>query len=129
METLSLGVIILTIYAGLYYQAGEGDPFMESQPVTWVIFFAVLAPSISFAVNFARKMWVEILKVIANKSAKLFRYATCGMKDLTEFRMQYMEEDTEEGDEDHELKEPAPKEENLNALNKNLDNQVTDKLR
>ena len=28
METLSLTVIIITIYFGLYYQAGEGEPIM-----------------------------------------------------------------------------------------------------
>ena len=30
METLSLFVIIITIYSGLYYQAAAGDPIMEN---------------------------------------------------------------------------------------------------
>lgn len=62
METRSLFVIIITIYFGLYYQAGEGEPLMESDLVTWMIFFAVLIPSIIFVVNFTQKMWIEVLK-------------------------------------------------------------------
>lgn len=96
METMSLFVIIVTIYSGLYYQAGEGDSFMESQIITWLIFAAVLIPSIVFAVNFSRKMWVEILKVAANKSATAFRYMTCGSVVLTEFKLRYMEEDSDD---------------------------------
>ena len=87
METLSLFVIIFTIYAGLYYQAGEGEPIMESQVVSWIIFSAVLIPSILFGINFSGKIWIEILKVVAGKSSKLFRYLTCGTKDLNEFRL------------------------------------------
>ena len=78
METSSLFVIIITIYAGLYYQAGEGEPIMESEVVSWVIFSAVLIPSIFFAINFAGKIRIEILKVVAGKSSKVFRYLTCG---------------------------------------------------
>ena len=91
METLSLGVIILTIYFGLYYQAGEGDSFMASQGVAWTIFFLVLIPSLMFAMNFGRKIWIEILKVVAVKSAKVFRFLTCGSKDLREFKEQHIE--------------------------------------
>lgn len=107
MEALSLFVIILTIYSGLYYQAGEGDELMESQPVTWLIFCAVLIPSIVFAVNFIRKMWVEILKVVAGKSSRVFRFMTCGTKDILEFKLQYMDEDSDAADDaknDLELK-------------------------
>ena len=90
MEILSLGVIILTIYSGLYYQAGEGDAFMESDIVTYVIFLSVIVPSIVFAINFIRKMWLEILKIVANKSAKAFRFITLGTSDLTEFKQRHM---------------------------------------
>ena len=82
METMSLFVIILTIYSGLYYQAGEGDPIMESEFVGWIIFSAVLIPSLVFAINFAGKIRIEILKVVAGKSSKMFRYLTCGSMDL-----------------------------------------------
>ena len=91
METLSLFVIILTIYFGLYYQAGEGEPLMQSQVVTWFIFMAVLVPSLAFIVKFSRVMWIEVLKVVAGKSAKAFRFLTCGSIDITEFRMQHMD--------------------------------------
>ena len=118
MEELSLGVIILTIYSGLYYQAGEGDAFMESQPVTWLIFGAVLIPSVAFSVSFGRKMWIEILKVVAGKSAKCFRFITFGLKDLVEFRMKYMDNDASDEEEkaEHELKEDAPKAANLQGF-------------
>ena len=117
MEELSLGVIILTIYSGLYYQAGEGDAFMESQPVTWLIFGAVLIPSLAFSISFGRKMWIEILKVVAGKSAKCFRFITFGLKDLVEFRMQHMDEESdEEENAEHELKEDVPKATNLQGF-------------
>ena len=104
METLSLFVIILTIYCGLYYQAGECEAVMENQLVTWLIFLGVLVPSIVFAINFSRKMWIEILKQVAAKSVKAFRYLTCGTKDITEFRMQYMvQEESESEQSEQEL--------------------------
>ena len=53
MENISLFVIIVTIYFGLYYQAGEGEPIMQSEVVSWLIFVCVLSPSILFAVNFS----------------------------------------------------------------------------
>ena len=82
METLSLFVIILTIYSGLYYQAAEGEAIMDNQIVTWVIFGAVLIPSLLFAFLFMRKMWVEILKIALAKSASAFRFLTCGSIDV-----------------------------------------------
>jgi len=83
METISLFVIIVTIYFGLYYQAGEGEPIMQSEVVTWLIFICVLSPSIAFGINFGQIMWIEILKVVAGKSARVFRFLTCGSRDLT----------------------------------------------
>ena len=76
---------------------------MESQIVTWLIFAAVLVPAIVFAVNFSQKMWIEILKVVANKSTSAFRYLTCGTKDLTEFKMLYMVDEESEDDEQGEV--------------------------
>ena len=91
---------------------------MESQLVTWVIFAAVLIPSIVFAISFSRKMWVEILKVAVNKSATAFRYLTCGTIDLTEFKMQYMDEENDDdvnGDFD-EIKELPANAEDLKGF-------------
>ena len=99
METLSLSVIIITIYFGLYYQAGEGEPIMQSDIVSWMIFIMVLSPSIMFAVNFSGKMWIEVLKVVAGKSTKAFRFLTCGTKDITVFKMQYMDDGESEEEE------------------------------
>ena len=90
---------------------------MESQPVTWLIFAAVLVPSIAFGISFGRKMWVEILKVVAGKSAKAFRFITLGMKDLTEFRLQHMDEASEDEDKTNvELPEPTPHDQNLQGF-------------
>lgn len=116
METLSLFVIILTIYFGLYYQAGQGDEFMESSAVTWFIFLAVLIPSVTFAVNFSKIMWIEILKVVAGKSAKAFRYLTCGSWDLQQFKaihMDYGSDDDNSEEEEDENKKPPPNDEQL----------------
>ena len=90
MEQMSLFVIIFTIYAGLYYQAGEGDVIVESDFVKWVVFFAVIIPSLVFIVNFIIKIRIEILKVAAAKSTKLFRYLTCGSVNVAEFKLKYM---------------------------------------
>lgn len=53
MENISLFVLIITIYCGLYYQAGRGEAVMELNFVKWTIFFMVLGPSIIFSVYFA----------------------------------------------------------------------------
>lgn len=106
METLSLMVIICTIYFGLYYQAGEGEPIMQSEVVSWMIFTLVLAPSIAFIVNFSQIMWIEILKVVAGKSARVFRFVTCGSRDITTFKMQYMDEVSDDDDSADEIEEP-----------------------
>ena len=120
METLSLFVIILTIYSGLYYQAGEGEPIMESQVVTWIIFCAVLIPSLIFALNFGRKMWIEILKVVSVKSAKAFRFLTCGSVDITEFKLEHNYEPSDDEDKDvgfdFELKQNAAKDSRLQGF-------------
>ena len=81
---------------------------MESDLVTWFIFFAVLVPSIVFAIQFVKIMWIEILKIAASKSAKAFRYLTCGTIDVTEFKERHMD-DEEEQVEVHELAEKKPK--------------------
>ena len=52
MERMSLMVIILTIYCGLFYQAGEGDEVVQSSFFIWIIFFSVLTPTFVFAINF-----------------------------------------------------------------------------
>lgn len=110
METLSLIVITITIYSGLYYQAAAGDSIMESQVVTWIVFFAVLTPSIVFALSFAKKMWYEILKVIAGKSPTAFRFITCGTMDYQEFKKQHIHEhsgDESESDSDSTKAKPT----------------------
>ena len=73
---------------------------MQSDIVSWIIFVMVLSPSIAFAVNFSRKMWIEILKVVAGKSAKAFRFMTCGTKEITLFKLQYMDDGNSEEEED-----------------------------
>lgn len=98
METLSLVVIIFTIYSGLYYQAAASDKVMESNSVTWLVFCSVLIPSIVFAINFVKRMWIEILKIVAGKSSTAFRYFTCGSEDLAEFKKKYMHENEVDDD-------------------------------
>ena len=71
---------------------------MESEPVTWFIFLAVLIPSVAFTISFGRKMWVEILKVVANKSARVFRFITLGTKDLTAFKLKHTAVDSDDED-------------------------------
>lgn len=123
METLSLFVIILTIYCGLYYQAGEGEAVMQNQIVTWLIFCGVLIPSIVFAINFIRKMWIEILKQVSAKSVKAFRFLTCGTKDITEFRLQHMvqESESEQSDVDIDTANRGKKEKTLQGFKAEVD--------
>ena len=91
------------IYVGLFYQAGEGDDIMESDVIQYITFFAVLILSIIFSMNFFKKIWVEILKVAAANNARLFRYMTCGRKDMTEFRADYMDWYNEKNEDEHDL--------------------------
>ena len=99
--------------------------------MTWLIFGAVLIPSLAFSVSFGRKMWIEILKVVAGKSAKCFRFITFGLKDLVEFRMQYMDDDVSEEEDkaEHELKEDVPKAANLQGFRQDEQNHATDRLK
>ena len=60
----------------------------------------MITPSLVFAVNFIHKMRIEILKVAAGKSNKLFRYLTCGSWDLSEFKLKYMIVDSDEDEYD-----------------------------
>ena len=41
-------------------------------------------------------MWIEVLKVVAGKSATAFRYMTCGTKEITAFKLQYMDENSDD---------------------------------
>ena len=93
MESISLFVLIMTIYCGLYYQAGQGESVMQLNFVKWTIFTLVLAPSLVFIIYFAYKMRIEILKIALNKSPKTFRFVTCGFVDINEFREEHMMED------------------------------------
>ena len=66
MESISLFVLIMTIYCGLYYQAGQGEAVMQQNFVKWTIFTMVLAPSLVFIVYFLYKMRIEMLKIALN---------------------------------------------------------------
>lgn len=79
---------------------------MQSEVVSWMIFTLVLAPSIAFIINFSQIMWIEILKVVAGKSARVFRFVTCGSRDITTFKMQYMDEASDDDDSADEGEEP-----------------------
>ena len=93
---------------------------MESQVVTWIIFCAVLIPSLIFALNFGRKMWIEILKVVSVKSAKAFRFLTCGSIDITLFRLEHNYEPSDDDQQDvgyeFELKQNAAKDSRLQGF-------------
>ena len=104
MELLSLGVIILTIYSGLYYQAGQGDTLMQNEIVSYLIFAAVLFPSLIFAANFFKKIWHEILKVVAVKSSRVFRFLTCSAVDIVEFKRMFINEISDDEENEYEKK-------------------------
>jgi hypothetical protein len=93
MERISLFVLILTIYAGLYYQSGKEDAIMQSSAVMWIIFIMVLLPSTSFVLFFLYQMRIEIFKVMIRRSPKVFMFITCGMVDMHKFREQYMQDE------------------------------------
>ena len=88
---MSLLVIILTVYSGLFFQAGEGDTIIKNNLFIWFIFFAVFSPTLVFAVNFVLKMRIEILKVLAQKSTFMFRLITFNSIELRDFKKQYMD--------------------------------------
>ena len=69
MEKISLLVLIVTIYAGLYYQAGQNDAaIMNSAAVQWMIFTMVLVPSLLFTFYFLYSMRIEVFKVLLRKN-------------------------------------------------------------
>ena len=62
-------------------------------------------------------MWLEILKNVAAKSSKAFRFLTCGTVDLINFRLINMEEDSDEDKEqDYELRVNIPHESDLQGF-------------
>lgn len=91
MESLSLLVIVLTIFGGLFYQAGQDETIMALKSVEIAIFLIVFVPTVVFTVNFLLKMRIEILKVAVNKSPKAFRFVTCGFSDINAFRSKYLD--------------------------------------
>ena len=93
MERISLFVLILTIYAGLYYQSGKDDSIMQSSAVMWIIFIMVLLPSTSFVLFFMYQMRIEIFKVLIRRSPKVFMFITCGMVDMHKFRELHMQDE------------------------------------
>ena len=62
LEATSLGVQIMIIYFGLYYQAGKNDEFVSGDFVMWLIFGLIIIVSIQFIAVFAVRMRVEMLK-------------------------------------------------------------------
>ena len=52
-------------------------------------------------------MWIEVLKVVAGKSTKAFRFLTCGTKDITVFKMQYMDDGESEEEEQNPVEDGA----------------------
>ena len=73
--------------------------------MSYIIFAAVLVPSLIFAVNFVKKIWHEILKVVAVKSARVFRFLTCSAVDVLVFRRMYIDDFSD--DESNEYDEKA----------------------
>lgn len=102
MEKISLFVLVITIYAGLYYQTGTEDTFSNNF-VKWVIFIVVISPCILFMVYFCRQMRIEILKVALAKNVKLFRVLSCGCVDPDKFRELHDRHEKEDWEDDEEL--------------------------
>ena len=79
---------------------------MDNDATKYIFFFAVLIPSLIFALKLIKILWIEILKVVASKSPRAFQYITCGTKDITAFKALHMPcvGDEKNGDEDYEEK-------------------------
>ena len=96
---------------------------MKLTAMTYIIFFAVLIPSALFAVSFSKIMWIEILKVVAIKSPRIFRFMTCGTKDVTTFKALHMNcEDDEKDNDNFEVKNSLPREDHLVGFGTGGDN-------
>ena len=93
MEEISLVVLLITIYSGLYYQSGKNDPIMQKQIVKWIIFIMVVLPSLFFTIYFFHRMKIEIFKVLITTNPRVFRYLTCGSVDINKFRLEHMPDD------------------------------------
>ena len=85
LERLSLFVLIITIYCGLFFQAGKTDVFLKNAIVKWVIFLCIFIPSCAFLIYFIDNMRTEVLKMISKRSKFLFRLFTCCRTDWRTF--------------------------------------------
>ena len=94
LEKISLFVLIMTIYCGLFFQAGKEDTVLENSIVKWVIFAMVFIPSCIFLIYFVDKLRTEILRKLVNYKL-FFKIISCGLINLTEFKEDHANDDVD----------------------------------
>ena len=76
---------MITIYCGIYFQAGKGDDILKNSIVKWAIFCAILFPSLGFLIYFIEKLRLELLRWLATVSKFFFKIASFGRVDIHDF--------------------------------------------
>ena len=111
METVSLNVQIITIYFGLFFQAGKSDSIIREDGFKWFIFALVLIPSWLFLMIFIYRMRSEAINYASGTNSNiLFKILSCGQfkskEDFIKTRGKIKKfEDSETDDEDEEEEE------------------------
>ena len=90
LAILSQFVFIVTLYFGICYQAGINVDGSRSLVIQWTGFVCVLVISLVFSVYYFMKVYIELLKRVAQTQPLVFRFLTCGYSNLSNFRMKYL---------------------------------------
>ena len=67
METYSLIVAIITMYAGMFYVTGRWYDYMNKYGLKWFFFFTIVIPNILFLAYWLYYMGIELIKVLIDK--------------------------------------------------------------
>ena len=90
METFSLLVIIINLYAGMFYVADPNDTYMDAQGLKFFFFFAIFIPNLLFFFYWFYYIRIEILKMALERSKILFSFLTCGLQNSADFKNKYI---------------------------------------
>ena len=91
MESYSLVVVIITMYAGMFYVTGRWHTYMDKNGLKWFFFFTILIPNLAFLGYWLYYMYIEAIKVLYDKKQdKIVKFITCNkVKSQREFMKKY----------------------------------------
>eukprot|EP00347_Sterkiella_histriomuscorum_P022241 403331176 len=134
MELFSLQVAVITMYGGMFYVTGKHYSYMGNNGLKWFLLLFILGPNILFFGYWLHYMRIEILKLVYQKNARLFKLLSCNMYKDNSFQERYMSNQEEKiksdrqeyQNNDKDLKRKQTKNEDATEKTFQLDHDKTD---